>query len=136
MSIVKGPCTAPRLLTMASKMAWCSAGIWDLSVILGRRAIVVPPFGLEESTIHQPADRVGTPPHRRRGISVHHRAAAGPPPTESAPLSSNHHPADKVGTPPHRRRGISVHHPVAAGTTPPTKSAPLLIGGGEYIYSV
>ena len=31
--MVNGPCTAPRLATMESKMAWSFAGTWSLLVM-------------------------------------------------------------------------------------------------------
>src|ERR1700722_4368454 len=37
---VNGPCTAPRLATMESKMAWSLAGTWSLRVMYGRRGII------------------------------------------------------------------------------------------------
>ena len=43
--MLNGPCTAPRLATMASKMAWSFAGTWSLLVMEGSRAMGVPPYG-------------------------------------------------------------------------------------------
>ncbi len=42
MAIVNGPCTAPRLLTTASKTSWSSFATWSLLLMLGSLAMIVP----------------------------------------------------------------------------------------------